>query len=196
MFQSTRYQRRKMRILKLAMSAVSAVAITCTYAIAPATASEPSAANDANTVVSNQTYSADEDGDSANISRDGNVTTIEYDGNVTTVTEDPKTGDLTIVSPQGEQTITQEEMEASIEMMEKELDSPSIVTYGADIEKDWKKYLCGAASAVAVGVHESAWKQAVKIATEAVKTGKANPWLIGAIGFIHLGAGVFLSTQC
>lgn len=129
----------------------------------------------------------------ATVKKEGDKTVVESNGQSTVVTTDPMTGEMVIDSGEDVIKVFPEDVDA---MQQAFADEAQGISYRAEVEKDWKKYLCGAAAEAAVSGHGAAWQKAIELATKSVKTGKANPYLIAASAVFHLGAGVFLSTQC
>lgn len=70
---------------------------------------------------------------------------------------------------------------------------PLAATPARGIVTDWRVYLCSAATAAIVGGHEATWVKALKLAKNVAKL---HPATRAALAVGHLGAGVFVSTQC
>lgn len=132
----------------------------------------------------------------AETQREGNTATITVGEKTTVVTKDPESGDILIDSANGQTRFTQAEIEELRQGIENDLSGSGMSVFSEGVETDWKKYLCAAAAEAAVTGHGTAWQKAIELATKSIKTGKANPWLIGASFLFHFGAGVFLGVQC
>jgi len=107
----------------------------------------------------------------ATVKKEGDKTVVESNGQSTVVTTDPMTGEMVIDSGEDVIKVFPEDVDA---MQQAFADEAQGISYRAEVEKDWKKYLCGAAAEAAVSGHGAAWQKAIELATKSVKTGKAK----------------------
>ena len=124
------------------------------------------------------------------ITTEGDVTTISGPDGVTTLTEDAAANTITINSPNGVTVLKRNEV---IGFEEQGGHGPVAETRARGIVTDWKVYLCNAATAAIVSGHEATWVKALKVAKNVAKL---HPATRAALTVGHLGAGVFVSTQC
>lgn len=124
------------------------------------------------------------------ITTEGDVTTISGPDGVTTLTEDAAANTITINSPNGVTVLNRNEV---LGFEEQGGHGPVAETRARGIVTDWKVYLCNAATAAIVSGHEATWVKALKVAKNVAKL---HPATRAALTVGHLGAGVFVSTQC
>lgn len=115
---------------------------------------------------------------------DDTITVATQDGTIT-VSEDVAANTITVTDVDG----TVEVLDRSAVIAESGLDAASGGIQARGIVKDWKKYLCSAATSAVVGGHGKAWSVALKIIS-------IHPAARAAVAGAHFSAAVFLSTQC
>lgn len=119
------------------------------------------------------------------VSQEGNTITVATQGGNITVSEDVAANTITVTDIDG----TVEVLDRSSVIAESGLGATPGDIQPRGIVKDWKKYLCNAASAAVVGGHGKAWSVALKLIS-------IHPAARAAVAGAHFSAGVFLSTQC
>lgn len=107
------------------------------------------------------------------------------DGHLT-ATEDVAAGTITVTDDEG---VVLETFDREALLEQAGLGRNVAKVQARGIESDWKKYLCNAATAAAVGGHSEAW-------AAAIKTVGRHPVAQAVLAVAHFSAGVFLSTQC
>ena len=118
------------------------------------------------------------------------MTTISGPDGVTTLVEDAVANTITINSPNGVTVLNRNEVLG----FEEQGEYGSVTAARArGIVTDWRVYLCNAATAAVVSGHEATWVKALKVA---INVAKLHPATRAALTVGHLGAGVFVSTQC
>lgn len=124
------------------------------------------------------------------ITTEGDVTTISGPDGITTLTEDAAANTITINSPNGVTVLNRNEV---LGFEEQGGYGPLAAAPARGIVTDWRVYLCNAATGAIVYGHEEAWTKALKLAKNVAKL---HPATRAALIAGHLGAGVFVSTQC